>query len=293
MSDMNFIDDKTIRTNEFNNLSFILKDLTGINLPLNSKNIALMSSRLRKVLLQLGNISYKDLIVKLEFNDPVAIKLFVNAMTTNTTYFFRENDHFDFLSKNIHKLCSLKIKARENELRIWCAAASSGEEPYTILITLLESGIAKDIKIKMLATDIDANVIRQAIEAVYSQERVEEVSLIIKQKYFTKIIKNNLSYYAINQDLKSYIKFGVLNLLENKYPFKHRFDIIFCRNVLIYFDNQTSKMVINKLIDVLNVGGYLFLGHSETMVGQIQGLQRIGPAIYQKVSNLDLVDISA
>lgn len=290
---MNFIDDKIIKNSEFNKLSFILKDLTGINLSLNSKNIVLMSSRLKKVLLKLGNISYKDLIAKLESNDSVAIKLFVIAMTTNTTYFFRENDHFDFLSKNIHQLCSLKIKARENELRIWCAAASSGEEAYTILITLLESGIAKDIKIKMLATDIDANVIRQAIEAVYSQEKVKNVPLIIKQKYFTKMIKNNLSYYAINQDLKSYIKFGVLNLLDDKYPFKYKFDIIFCRNVLIYFDNQTSKMVINKLVDVLNVGGYLFLGHSEVIVGKIQGLQRIGTAIYQKISNLDLVKISA
>lgn len=271
--------------NGFSKLAQILKMETGINLVTSEKNITLMASRLGKVLKRLKIESYKDYIRLLENKNPLIVTDFISAMTTNTTRFFRESEHFDVLKKIIPNILHEKKKDHNYELRIWCSASSTGQEVYTLLMVIL--GLIENLNqwsLKFLATDIDKMVLQQAANGIYTRDEVGDIPETHLQEYFVlKSTKTGDFSYQIKPNYRDMIRFAPFNLLSEKYPFQHPFDIIFCRNVLIYFDTKTVEQVIKNLSSSLSGQGYLFLGHSETgAMRSMKNFNSIANSAYQK-----------
>jgi len=271
--------------NGFSKLAQILKIETGINLITSEKNITLMASRLGKVLKRLKIESYKDYIHLLENKNPLILTDFISAMTTNTTRFFRESEHFEVMKKIVPDILNDKKKDHNYELRIWCSASSTGQEVYTLLMVIL--GLIENLNqwsLKFLATDIDKMVLQQAANGIYSRDEVADIPETHLQEYFVlKSIKPGELSYQIKPIYRDMIRFAPFNLLSEKYPFQHPFDIIFCRNVLIYFDTKTVEQVIKNLSSSLSDQGYLFLGHSETgAMRAMKNFTSIANSAYQK-----------
>ncbi len=252
-------------------------ELAGVNLPLNAKNLALVKNRLAKIIRTRGLKSYEDLIAVLEKNRQDDINEFISALTTNKTNFFREEAHFEFFNKFLSDFFE-----SHSELRVWCAASSTGQEPYTISLCMNEALGLNIKKVKMLATDIDLQVLEKAGKGVYNHAEMEGVPHSMRQKYFD-IMKSDDTYYRAKPELKNPIRFSQFNLVTGKFDFKVPFNIIFCRNVLIYFDEQTTRQVIDHLTDSVQVGGYLILGHSEAGTVRNPRLKTMGRAIYQRI----------
>lgn len=252
-------------------------ELAGVNLPVNAKNLALVKNRLAKIIRTRGMKSYEELISLLEQNRQEDINEFISALTTNKTNFFREEAHFEFFNKFLSNFFETHA-----ELRVWCAASSTGQEPYTISLCMNEVLGPNIKKVKMLATDIDLQVLEKAGKGIYNNSEMEGVPHSLRQKYFD-IMRSEDTYFRAKEDLKKPIRFSQFNLVTGKYDFKAPFDIIFCRNVLIYFDEQTTRQVIDHLTDSVQVGGYLILGHSEAGTVRNPRLKTMGRAIYQRI----------
>lgn len=269
----------------FSALSDVLKKLSGINLPLNPKNCCLMACRLAPILRTKNLDSYQRYLQYILSAGDQARQEFVSALTTNTTHFFREPRHFDLLKLKLPELLKIKEKNPNREIRIWCSASSTGQEAYTLAMTLLESiPNISNWNIKFLATDIDQDVLEKASNGIYNSNEVESIPPLYRQKYFQKVADGG-DYYQVKPQLRRIIQFAPFNLLSEKYPFRYPFDIIFCRNVLIYFDLKSSQQVVNKLSAALSLSGYLFLGHSESGAMKSPLLSQIGPASYQKTNS--------
>ena len=268
----------------FDALSRILKDHAGINLLPTSKNFTLLSTRVHKVLKKHNLNSYGQFLRVIKSNAEMMTE-FIQCMTTNTTHFFREKEHFNVLANHIGEILNMKQSKRNHELRVWCAAASRGDEPYTIAMSLYESiPNINSWNLKFLATDIDANVLEIARQGVYESNQTKEVPSKLLEKYFkVQPLSNGNKYYHVIDKLKQAVTYAEFNLLEPRYPFNKKFDVIFCRNVLIYFDQDTVRGVINKLVDQLSPGGFLFIGHSESGTVRHEKLERIAPAAYRKL----------
>jgi chemotaxis protein methyltransferase CheR len=265
----------------FKRLVEILKDASGIHLPENTKNLSLLAGRLGPILSSNGFQSYKEYEAYLRANPGVGIPEFVCALTTNTTQFFREMPHFEFLRQHLPVMIAAKQRKYQHEFRVWCSVASTGQEPYTIAMTLLES--LRDPatwNIQFLATDIDEEVLEKACKGVYTEAEVEGVPPLFRQKYFN--LHANGKSQQVKSELQKLIRFAPFNLITKDYPFKHRFDLIFCRNVLIYFDPPTAQAVVNHLIEQLTPGGLLFLGHSESGALKSSLVTSISHSVYQR-----------
>jgi chemotaxis protein methyltransferase CheR len=202
----------------------------------------------------------------------------VEAISTNHTHFFRESRHFDFLKEVVVP----KWRARAlNTIRVWSAAGSSGEEPYTIAIVLAEAfGMHTDWRI--LATDISMRMLDLGRSAIYSGDRLSHVPAELKRRYFQRGIGASEGQFRVKDEIRKRVEFAQLNLLQPTYPFTTEFDVIFCRNVMIYFDRDTQQTLIQKMMPHLLGGGYLMIGHSESLTGIRHCLSAIEPAIYQK-----------
>ncbi|MFH0976786.1 MAG: protein-glutamate O-methyltransferase CheR [Spirochaetota bacterium] len=264
---------------EFYLLREVIFKECGINLTERKK--ALMQSRLMKRLRFLNLDSYKNYCEYLRKNYEDEVVSLINCITTNKTDFFRESKHFNFLKETV--LPEFE-KGRGTKLRIWSAGCSTGEEPYSIAITLAEyfrNKVMPDIKI--LATDIDTDVLDKAISGVYKQECMEELDLDLIKRYFLKGREDNEGLFVVKDSIKKMIYFRRLNLLDKVYPMKKLFDMIFCRNVIIYFDKNTRDQVINRFYNYLHDYGYFFAGHSETLSNFNNKYYLIGNTIYGKV----------
>ncbi|WP_218109783.1 CheR family methyltransferase [Oligoflexus tunisiensis] len=238
-----------------------------------------MSSRLLKLRNE-GIFSYRDLLTAIESHDNRILHLFVSAMTTNTTHFFREEEHFQILTRLIKDQVQSLPRGSQPDIRVWCAASSTGEEPYALAMVLHDLQNQCIFTPKILATDVDFKVLAKARTAIYSEKQVENVPPGFLDKYFTRFQEDGARWYRVDDSLKSMVQFGRFNLLKN-YPFRYKFDVIFCRNVLIYFERETVQYVIRQMTQVLQPGGHLFLGHSEAVAGMFPGLKRAGPAVYR------------
>lgn len=209
----------------------------------------------------------------------------LDAISTNVTQFFREQVHFDFL-KNIAlpKILQAKEKKKERTIRIWSAAVSTGEELYSILMTVTEflKNSHKIWAIKALGSDISTKVLRAAQKAVYPIDRLKGLSLYFVEKYFAKEELNGGGVFRIKETLRRLAIFRRLNLVTDLFPFANKFDIIFCRNVMIYFDKPTQALLVNKLSQHLHDDGFLFIGHAESLIGIKANLVSVAPAIYKK-----------
>lgn len=277
---MNMSDDFLSREFPMSDTNFkIIQDLAyqkiGIKLSPYKKNMiySRLSRRLRS--LNLKNFDdYCDIICHPEQNEIVE---FINAVTTNLTSFFREPYHFDYI-KNIFIPSVIKDKNENKRLRIWSAGCSTGEEAYSLAMIFCDLPTFKKWDIKILATDVDSNVVDIAKKGVYSADKLYKIPVECKN-YVTIDYKNE--DIKIKEIVKKMITFKQLNLMH-RWPMKGPFDIIFCRNVIIYFDVETQKKLFNRYADMLCEEGKLFIGHSENLYNISEQFQAVGHTIYYK-----------
>lgn len=204
----------------------------------------------------------------------------INAITTNLTFFFREVHHFDFLSQQLFPSL-LKTNAAQRQVRIWSAGCSTGEEPYSIAIVVKEC-FPSNWDVQIIATDLDTNVIQTAKQGVYSIESLKDVSEARKKRWFLRGSGQNDGLVKVRPELQSIIDFQQLNLM-NEWSWKAPFDIIFCRNVVIYFDKPTQQRLFMRYHQCLKAQGHLFIGHSESLYKVSEQFKLLGKTIYQKV----------
>jgi chemotaxis protein methyltransferase CheR len=268
----------TISETEFTMLTEYIKKYYGINL---SKKRTLVEGRLNNYLIKNGYADYSSYFEHL-FGDKSGSEMnqIINFLTTNYSYFMREWDHFNFYKT--HVLPELKNTNREHDLRIWSAGCSTGEEPYTIAMLNNDyfDGQKAFWDTKVLATDISMKVLTRAVEGQYDDEALEKVPAGWKTKYFNK---GGQEQWEVKPQLKEEVIFRRFNLMDEVFPFKKKFHVIFCRNVMIYFDNKTKKELINKFYNNLENGGYLFIGQSESIDRKETKFKYILPSIFKKV----------
>ncbi len=261
----------------FNKFRQLIYNTSGINLSDQKK--ALVVGRLSKRIHALGIDNLKDYYeyVTNDKSGQEIIKL-IDSISTNVTQFFRENDHFDFLKE---KLIEWK-EAGQTKFRIWSSACSTGEEPYTIAITAMEALNNSFFDLKILATDISTRVLEQCKRGEYYAHKVDNIPNYLLQKYFEKKKINNEWIYIVSDRIKKLITFSRLNLIDTPYPMKGPFDIVFCRNVMIYFDDKVRNMLVDEIYRLLKPGGYLLVGHSESITSTQTGFRIVKPSIYYK-----------
>jgi len=268
-----------ISNEDFERLHKYIKSNFGVNL---EKKRTLIEGRLSNFIIQEGFEGFHDYLDDV-YKDRSGNKInaLMTKLTTNYTYFMREKEHYKFMEEVALPAWVQKIKNRD--LRIWSAGCASGEEAYTTVMVLQEWFGPTKIKqwdTKVLATDISVKVLEMAKEGVYPEEHFEQLPAAWKTKYFDKIGEER---YKVKPVLRDGVHFGQFNLMGQFTRFKKKFHIIFCRNVMIYFDTPTKQALAKKYHDALEIGGFLFIGHSETLNG-IQGdFRQVKPAIYQRV----------
>ncbi len=203
---------------------------------------------------------------------------FVNALTTNLTAFFRENHHFEFLAKTL--LPNLFATKASKRIRIWSAGCSTGEEPYSLAMVLRENLPRNGVwDVKILATDLDSNVVAKASSGIYEEHRLNGVSPQRMKRFFTK--NRHTNQVKVKSEVRELIIFKQLNLMH-EWPMKGPFDFIFCRNVVIYFNKDTQKTLFQRFADLTVDNGYLFIGHSESLFNVSDQYQLVGNTIYQR-----------
>ncbi len=260
---------------DFFRLRDYMKQHFGINL---EKKRTLIEGRLSNTIQRKGFADFSSYI-DYALDDPDEITLLVSRLSTNYTYFMREEQHYRFLRERVLPEWVPRIKDRD--LRIWSAGCSSGEEAYTTAMVLREhlTGEAKNWDTTILATDISENVLGLARKGIYPEEEMRNLPEHYKKLYFKQV---EPGLFQIADNLRKQVVFGNLNLMEQKFPFKRRFHVIFCRNVMIYFDNKTREQLAERFYDWLMPGGYMFIGLSETMANLKTRFEYIMPAIYTR-----------
>ena len=269
---------------DFRKISKLVYEHCGINLHDDKKELvrARLTKRLRK-----GNFKTFSDYIKHVLEDKTGneFSILVDSISTNVTSFFREGQHFEFLQKRfLPSLLERKRKSRDFRIRTWSAACSSGEEPYSIAITLLDAVQGQGRwDIKVLGTDISTSMLETAQMGVYDKQRIEPVSPMQRQKYLLPSHTNKQRVFEVSKSLRDIVIFRYLNLMED-WPINPPggVDIIFCRNVMIYFDKPTKSRLVNRLWNLLAPGGVLFTGHSESLTGIEHKLRYIQPTIYAK-----------
>lgn len=267
--------DFTVR--DFKFIRDLVFETTGIVLSEIKRDM--VYGRLSRRIRALGLTKFSQYCDILKSEDHLELKEFTNAITTNLTSFFRENHHFEGL-KNII-LPKLLAEKADRKIRIWSAGCSTGEEPYSIAMTVKETVPAsQDWDIKILATDLDTNVLDKAASGVYDAERVAGIPKQRLKHWFHRGKGANDGVVKVVAELRDMITFRQLNLMH-EWPMSGTFDIIFCRNVVIYFDKATQKILFDRYSNILSGNGYLFLGHSESMFKVANSFNLIGKTIYQ------------
>jgi chemotaxis protein methyltransferase CheR len=270
-----------ITEKEFKQISTLLYNNFGINLT--EKKQTLVRGRLNKIIRTKGYGTFTNYYnaVKNDKSGMLQIELADN-LSTNHSYFFRENEHFKFLTETTLPEIEASQKLKDpSELRIWCAGCAAGEEPYTLAILLREYFGSKLTSIQpvILATDISTSALSTAESGIYSEDKLKSLPSKYLDKYFNKM---GNSKYSVKQTLRDLILFKRLNLMRDSFPFKNQFNIIFCRNVMIYFDKKTRDSLISKYYINLADSGILFIGHSETIGRNSTQFQYLLPAVYRK-----------
>ena len=266
----------------------LLYSLTGITLA-DNKDI-MISNRIDKLK---RNCNYNGDIVDLlkSIEQGNHLTEFINSFTTNKTHFFREDFHFLDLKDRVLPM----FANNGNKIQMYCSASSTGEEPYSMAMSVFEAKdqLNKNILASIIATDIDTSVLEYAANGIYrySKSSKEFPSWIKPQKYFKRRVQKNLAgeevLIKVNDELKRMITFQVMNLNDNTYPFSsHQFDVIFCRNVLIYFSSEDQNKILKKLFKHLKIGGTLYLGHSENPQDLVHYVKRVGQNIFVKEKDI-------
>ena len=269
-----------ISDKEFQAIRDLVYERFGINLTAEKKTMVV--GRLQKILRTRGFASFHDYYLYLvEDSTNQAIGELANQITTNHTFFYRESEHYQFFMQTIlPEMVAAKKKTNTRDLRVWCAAASSGEEPYNIIMCMMEY-FGKDYAAwdaGLLATDISEKAMSIAKKGVYEPYRVQPLPESYKKKYFHRDGEN----WAVNGNVMKEVTLRHFNLMNKKMPFKKPFDCIWCRNVMIYFDHKTKVDLVNRLYEQTAPGGYLLIGHSESIGREMTKWKYVCPAVYKK-----------
>ena len=259
---------------DFRNLAQLAYQAAGISLSESKRN--LLYSRLSRRLRSLGLNAFSE-YRELLASDPREVENFINSISTNHTKFFREAHHFDHLRSHV-AVPFAQNAGGNRRLRIWSAGCSSGEEPYTIALVLkreIRDLHASDVRI--LATDIDSDILARAARGEFAASAVDEVP-----KPYLDGFKRAGDKVIMDEQTRSIITFRRLNLMDDPWPFRGPFDVIFCRNVMIYFDGPTKAKLIQRYVQHIRPGGWLYIGHSESLIGAHPGLQAAGRTIYRR-----------
>lgn len=270
----------------FQRLSEFIENELGIKMPLSKKTM--LESRLQKRLRILGIDSFEEYCEYVFSPAGIENELIhmIDLVTTNKTDFFREARHFDYLIHSaVPDLVNLTGAGIRKDLIIWSAGCSTGEEPYTIAMVLqefVERHPALSFRYFIMATDISTKVLKIAESGIYSNERVAPISDMLRKKYLLRSKDKNKKLVKIIPELRAMIRFRRINFKEGDFGFREPIDIIFCRNVIIYFDMQMQQKLLNQFYKHMTHGGYLFTGHSETLNGLDTPFVRVHPAVYRK-----------
>jgi chemotaxis protein methyltransferase CheR len=266
----------------------LVSDQTGIALGPHRR--VLLQARLGKRLRALGLRTFTEYYQLLTERDPRGDEMvcLVNAITTNRTEFFREAHHFTYLAQTWAPTISARIaETGDRSIRIWSAGCSSGEEPYTIAITLRDAlPSLPELDARILASDIDTEVLACAAAGIYPLDAVASVSPLALRRHFLRGTGTHAGSVRVRPEIRATVTIRRINLLEHPWPIRVRFDAVFCRNVLIYFDPATQQRVLDRLVEALKDDGLLILGHSESVHG-VAGLRHVGQTIYRKENSRD------
>ncbi|MFW5442980.1 MAG: CheR family methyltransferase [Methylococcaceae bacterium] len=263
---------------DFDILRKISNDHSGIVVP--DDKFDMFYSRLSKRVRMHGLENFKQYCRYLKDNPEKEFTEFINAVTTNLTSFYREKHHFEYLEKTVIPEV-IKKNSTIKTIRCWSAGCSTGEEPYSLAMTLLEN-VPNNWDIKILATDLDTNVLQTAAGGVYTTDRVEGLAASTLRKWFKRGKGKNANKVKMSKELQAIVHFKQLNLMKD-WPIKTHFDFIFCRNVLIYFDKETKETLAQRYAGLLATGSHLFIGHSESLHQLDTDFDLIGKTIYKKV----------
>lgn len=243
----------------------------------------MLQARLQRRLRTLNLKSYADYLDYLQSLKGLEVELpqMVDAVTTNTTSFFREPKHFEFLAQNI--LPAWQKKYSHRSFAVWNAGCSSGEEPYTTAMVLMDHHErVSPLKFTIVATDISTDILHKAARAVYEEEKIATIPVEFRRKYLLRSKDKNKRLVRIVPELREKVSFRRLNFMDN-FQFREKMDLIFCRNVMIYFDRKTQHELVGKFCNHLEPGGHLFIGHSESLSGAGLPLKQLAPATYVRV----------
>lgn len=263
---------------EYLRIARFLKAKYGIDM---SRKKEIIAGRLDNYMRSNGWKTYTEFMDALEADVTGSLeKNLVNLLSTNHTYFMREPEHFEYFKQVVLPWVKKKEAGRK-DIRIWCGASSTGEEPYTIAMVIMDFfGLEKGAwDTQVLATDISTEVLRKAIDGVYSAEQVEVLPDNWKRRFFRKIISEDA--YRVTDELKKEVIYRKFNLMDS-FPFRKKLHVIFLRNVMIYFDEKTKRELIRKIYDVLEPGGYLFIGQTETINREYCPFEMVRPSVYRK-----------
>lgn len=269
---------------DFRKIASYIEKTVGIKMP--DVKQTMLQARIAQRLRALNIPTYKEYIDyafgKGKPNEEELVHM-VDAVTTNLTEFFREPGHFEYMERSALPALA---EAGKRFVKIWSAGCSTGEEPYTLSIVMREFMRKNPGKINgysVLATDVSTKVLERAAAAVYEMDSVKNLPLEMKRRYFLRSKNREDSRVRVKPQARENVTFARLNFMDSDFGFRETFQIIFCRNVLIYFDKPTQESVIRKFLNYLEAGGYLFLGHSETIFGMNLPLQNIAPTTFQRI----------
>lgn len=267
---------------DFEQVRRLIYEHAGISLNPSKKDM--VYSRLSRRLRATGLGSFRDYLALLESDDVESEwEAFVNSLTTNLTSFFREPHHFPILAEHV-----LKHRGK-HPIALWCSAASTGEEPYSMAMTMVQSFGSYSPPVSILATDLDTHVLKKAEAGIYPVERIAKLPDDIKKRFFLKGTQGNAGYVRVRPELRAMITFRQVNLLDNVWPLNGPLDAIFCRNVMIYFDKKTQLKILEKFAPLLRPDGLLFAGHSESFHNASHLFRLQGKTVYELSAKNDRV----
>ena len=258
---------------DFDRVQALIYKRAGINL--HDGKHAMVYSRLSRRLRDTGHQSFRDYLSWLESTDGDEWQEFINALTTNLTSFFRERHHFEAFSSLI------RAKPEHPQWRIWCSAASTGEEPYSIAMTAAQALGAKG-NFSVVASDIDSKVLATASNGIYKMESLKGLESAHMQRFFLRGKGGNSGLARIKPELRQKVEFLMVNLIRDDWPFREQFDVVFCRNVMIYFDAKTQRRVLERIHRVMKPGGLLFVGHAENFSDARELFLLKGKTVYER-----------
>ena len=268
----------------FQSFSAFIYDKVGIQMPPSKKTM--LEARLQKRLKQLGITTfeeYGEFVFSSQGQESELVHM-IDVVTTNKTDFFREPGHFSYLTdKALPAIAKQRDLGRLHPLRLWSAGCSSGEEPYTLSMVLSEyQSEHRDFDFALLATDISTRILETARNGVYPEDRIADIAPLLKKKYLLRSKDRSRGLVRVCPELRAKITFRRINFMDHDFGIGEKMDVIFCRNVVIYFDKPTQQTLMQKFHRQLRPGGFLFLGHSETLNGLDVDFKMVGSTVYQR-----------